>query len=123
MNKTFFTHFDCNYVRIDCFFCHSKQEVVEFSTRMRDFISKNSVNKVCTSISNCHIGNKFQIKVSGLYSTLFVIIFPLIFQKTWRWGKQKGVLPGYRDLYYFPRIFALPLGGSRDKEEVFSLTC
>ena len=30
LNKTFFTHFDCDYVRINCRFCGSKHEAVDF---------------------------------------------------------------------------------------------
>ena len=31
-------------------------------SRMRDFMSKNSVHKVGISIPNCHIGNKLKIE-------------------------------------------------------------
>ena len=65
---------------------------------MHDFTGgKTSVNKVCISISNCHPGNKIE-KSSGLYSSLFVNIFPLAFKKNWRWGKQKSA-----DFSWFPR--------------------
>ena len=58
--------------------------------RMRDILDKNSVNKFYISIPNCHTGNEFKLKVSGLHSSLFVIIFPLIFKKNrWSWGENR----------------------------------
>ena len=48
---------------------------------MNDFIRKNSVNKFYISIPNCHSGNEIKMKGSGLYSSLFLIKFSLVFQK------------------------------------------
>ena len=38
------------------------------------------MNKVCISIPKCHPGNKLKLTISGSFSSLFVIIFSLIFQ-------------------------------------------
>ena len=53
-----------NILKINSFFCDSKQEAVENSTGMRDFIMKYSVNKICISILNCHPENKYKSKCS-----------------------------------------------------------
>ena len=62
LNKIFFTHFDKNNVLIHCFFVTQNSNLLMSSSRMCGFIVKNSANKVCISIPNCHIGNKIKLK-------------------------------------------------------------
>ena len=47
--------------------------------RMREFIRKNSVNKVCISIPNCHTGNEIKIEDFWFVFKSFFIKFLLIF--------------------------------------------
>ena len=58
------------------------------SSRIRDFIGKKRVNKV-VSMRNCHPEIRFKMKISGLYSSLFVTIFPRIFEKNGVGGAEK----------------------------------
>ena len=68
---------------------------------MRDFIGKNSVNKVYISAPNCHTGNKYKIEgfvfKSCLYSSLFAIIFSIHFQKNLVVGENR------KDLHFLER--------------------
>ena len=62
LDKTFFTHFDFNYVCIKCFLQLKHRKLLNFLLRMREFIRKKSVNKVCIWLLNCHPGTKFEIE-------------------------------------------------------------
>ena len=50
------------------------------------------MNKVCISIPNSPPGKNLKLKVSGLYSSLLVILFTLISQKDLVVGGQKCAL-------------------------------
>ena len=79
-NKTLFTLFDYNYVRIKCLLMTEDWKLLISSSKMREYIFKN-----CEQ--NLYLKINVNLKLSGLYSSLFVIRFSLIFQKNfWWWG-------------------------------------
>ena len=61
--QNIFSHFDYNYVRIDCFFVTQNRKLLISSSRMRDFAGKNSVK--------------------------FFVMFLFFFQKIGGMGKRK----------------------------------
>ena len=63
LNKTILTHFDNGYVWMSCFFLAQNRKLLIFLSRLRDFIGKNSVNKDCLSILNCHPENTFSFLI------------------------------------------------------------
>ena len=66
---------------------------------MRDFIGEDSVNKVCISTPNCHIGYKF--RTEGFWFVLRSFCYNIstnFGEKMMVGGKQKRAVTCFRDI-------------------------
>ena len=89
LNKTLFTHFDYTYARIKCFSMTQNRKLLISSSKMRDFILKKREESLYLNPNLSHLRINVNLKLSGLYSSLFVKRFSLIFQKKLAVGENR----------------------------------